>query len=190
MIENHSMDRLLQEVLMMDLVMHTEKNDPVFHIEKTGMVILVVEIDVGGMTADVVDKVTCSSDDWQLKKVDLKSVHALTKPHLNDIYVFPDRHEVGQRAMKISSKIHEVILPSCNGYDKRDKIQAKPDKTEHKTESMEKSKVKSQQKVKPDKVKAKRNQKVKGNKVEGLNLPILQSYKSRGVKMLKAERPS
>nr|GEW49186.1 putative reverse transcriptase domain-containing protein [Tanacetum cinerariifolium] len=69
-----------------------------------------------------------------------------------------------------------------NGYNKRDKIQAKPDKTEHKTESVEKSKVKSQQKVKPDKVKAKRNQEVKGNKVERLKLPFLQSYNSRGEK--------
>nr|GEX79207.1 hypothetical protein [Tanacetum cinerariifolium] len=43
-----------------------------------------------------------------------------------------------------------------NGYDKkRDKIQAKPGKTEHKTESVEKSTVKSQQKVKPNKVEAK-----------------------------------
>nr|GFD33302.1 hypothetical protein [Tanacetum cinerariifolium] len=58
--ENHSMDRLVKEVLMMGLVMLTEKNDIVFHTEKTRMVILVVEIDVGGMTADVVDKLTCS----------------------------------------------------------------------------------------------------------------------------------
>nr|GFD16255.1 hypothetical protein [Tanacetum cinerariifolium] len=56
---------------MMELVMHTEKNDIVFHIEKTRMLILVVEIDVGGMTVDVVDKVTCSSDDVQPKQVDL-----------------------------------------------------------------------------------------------------------------------
>nr|GFB42533.1 hypothetical protein [Tanacetum cinerariifolium] len=70
--ENHSMDRLLKEVLMMELVMHTEKNDTVFHMKKTGMVILVVEINVGGMTADAVDKVTCSSDDVKPKQVDLK----------------------------------------------------------------------------------------------------------------------
>nr|GFD41227.1 hypothetical protein [Tanacetum cinerariifolium] len=37
----------------------------VFHTEKTGMLLLVVEIDVGGMTVDVVDKLTCSSDDVQ-----------------------------------------------------------------------------------------------------------------------------
>nr|GEX29457.1 hypothetical protein [Tanacetum cinerariifolium] len=79
MSENHSKDRLVKEVLMMELVMHIEKNDIVFHMEKTGMVIFVVEIDVGGMTADVVDKLTCSSDDVQPKQVDLrrKSVQEL-----------------------------------------------------------------------------------------------------------------
>nr|GEY16745.1 hypothetical protein [Tanacetum cinerariifolium] len=48
MMENHSMDRLVKYVLMMELVMHTEKNDIVFHTKKTGMLMLVVEIDVGG----------------------------------------------------------------------------------------------------------------------------------------------
>nr|GFA84705.1 hypothetical protein [Tanacetum cinerariifolium] len=48
MIENHSKDRLLKDVLMMELVMHTEKNDTVFHAKKTGMLMLVVEINVGG----------------------------------------------------------------------------------------------------------------------------------------------
>nr|GFB96991.1 hypothetical protein [Tanacetum cinerariifolium] len=74
---------------------------------------LVVEIDVGGMTADVVDKLTCSSDDVQPKQVDLRCAHALTKLHWRDIHVDPDRHEVDQRAVKISCKSHGVILPSC-----------------------------------------------------------------------------
>nr|GEY60204.1 hypothetical protein [Tanacetum cinerariifolium] len=47
MSENHSKDRVVKEVLMMELMMHTEKNDIVVHTEKTGMVILVVKIDVG-----------------------------------------------------------------------------------------------------------------------------------------------
>nr|GFB07980.1 hypothetical protein [Tanacetum cinerariifolium] len=96
---------------MMEFVMHTEKNDTVFHTEKTGMLKLVVEIDVGGMTVDVVDKVACSFDDVQPKQVDLKCAHALTEPHLHDIRVVPNRHEVDQRAVKISSKSHVVILP-------------------------------------------------------------------------------
>nr|GFD56800.1 hypothetical protein [Tanacetum cinerariifolium] len=56
MTESHSMDRLVKDMLMIGLVMHTEEDDTVLHIEKTGMLMLVVEIDVGGMTADVVDK--------------------------------------------------------------------------------------------------------------------------------------
>nr|GEX92403.1 hypothetical protein [Tanacetum cinerariifolium] len=64
------------KVLMIELMMHTEKNDTVFHTEKTRMLRLVVEIDVGGMTTDVVDKVTCSFDDLQLEQVDMKCVHA------------------------------------------------------------------------------------------------------------------
>nr|GEV10722.1 hypothetical protein [Tanacetum cinerariifolium] len=47
MIENHSKDRLVKEVSMMELVMHTEKNDTVSHTKKTGLLMLVVEIDVG-----------------------------------------------------------------------------------------------------------------------------------------------
>nr|GFC91735.1 hypothetical protein [Tanacetum cinerariifolium] len=55
---------------MIELVMHTVKNDMVIHAEKTGMMILVVEIDVDGMIADVVDKVTFSFDGVQLEQVD------------------------------------------------------------------------------------------------------------------------
>nr|GFC37680.1 hypothetical protein [Tanacetum cinerariifolium] len=63
---------LVKEVLMMVLVMHTEEDDMVLHIEKTSMLMLVVEIDVGGMTVDVVDKLNCSSNDVQPRQVDLR----------------------------------------------------------------------------------------------------------------------
>nr|GFD33111.1 hypothetical protein [Tanacetum cinerariifolium] len=53
---------------MMKLVIYTKKNDMVFYTEKAGMLRLVVEINVGGMTADVIDKVTCSFDDLQLEQ--------------------------------------------------------------------------------------------------------------------------
>nr|GFB45537.1 hypothetical protein [Tanacetum cinerariifolium] len=78
---------------MMELVMHTKKNDTMFHTEKTRMLRLAVEIDVGGMIADVVDKVTCSFDDLQQELVDLKCVHALNKLHLHDICVVPNRRK-------------------------------------------------------------------------------------------------
>nr|GFC30026.1 hypothetical protein [Tanacetum cinerariifolium] len=54
-----------------------------------------------------------------------------------------------------------MIFAKSLGTDmiKRDKFQAKPDKTEHKTENEEKSTVRSQQKVKPNKVEAKETKK-------------------------------
>nr|GEV99333.1 ribonuclease H-like domain-containing protein [Tanacetum cinerariifolium] len=96
MIKNHSKDRSVKEVLMMVLMMHTEEDDTVLHIEKTGMLMLVVEINVGGMNADVVDKLNCSSDDVQPRQVDLRCTHALTELHWHDIHVDPYRHEVDQ----------------------------------------------------------------------------------------------
>nr|GEU72590.1 hypothetical protein [Tanacetum cinerariifolium] len=88
---------LVKEVLLMVLVMHTEEDDIVLHIVKTVMLMLVVEVDVGGMIADVVDKLTCSSDDVQTKQVDLRFVHALTELHWHDTHVDLDMHEVDQR---------------------------------------------------------------------------------------------
>nr|GEZ59295.1 hypothetical protein [Tanacetum cinerariifolium] len=41
---------------MIELVKHTVKNDMVIYIEKSGMMMLVVEIDYVGRIADVVDK--------------------------------------------------------------------------------------------------------------------------------------
>nr|GEW91522.1 hypothetical protein [Tanacetum cinerariifolium] len=99
MIENYSKDRLVKDVLMIKLVMHTEKNDTVFHTEKTGMLMLVVEIDVCGMTADVVDKFTCLSSDVQPRQVDLRreSVQELSvdlklfQLHIVDIHIVQEQ---------------------------------------------------------------------------------------------------
>nr|GEW23974.1 putative reverse transcriptase domain-containing protein [Tanacetum cinerariifolium] len=90
---------LVQEVLLMVLMMHTEEDDTVLHIVKTGMLMLVVKVDMGGMTVDVVDKLTCSSDDVQPRQVGLRSAHALTELHWHDTHVNPDRHEVDQRVV-------------------------------------------------------------------------------------------
>nr|GEX36717.1 hypothetical protein [Tanacetum cinerariifolium] len=81
----------------MVLVMHTEEDDTVLHIEKTAMLMLVVKVDVGCMTAGVVDKFTCSSDDVKPRQVGLRSAHASTELHWHDTHVDPDRHEVDQR---------------------------------------------------------------------------------------------
>nr|GEY89190.1 Gag-Pol polyprotein [Tanacetum cinerariifolium] len=116
MIDNHSMDRLVKYVLMMEIVMHTEKNDIVSHTEKTGMLMLVVETDVGGMTADGVDKSICSSDDVQPRQVDMRCAHALTELHWHDIHVDPDRHEVDQRHKNPIRTLIDYSRPSHEGY--------------------------------------------------------------------------
>nr|GEV62336.1 putative reverse transcriptase domain-containing protein [Tanacetum cinerariifolium] len=65
------------------------ETDKVNHIVKTDIVILVVEIESVGMSADELDKETGSSDGWQPKQVDLSCVHALNKPHFHEIHVVP-----------------------------------------------------------------------------------------------------
>nr|GEY91571.1 hypothetical protein [Tanacetum cinerariifolium] len=68
----------------------------VIHTEKTGKMRLVVEIEYAGKISDVIDKATVSSDGLQPKQVDLNFVHALNEPHLHDIRVIPNKHEVDQ----------------------------------------------------------------------------------------------
>nr|GEW79395.1 hypothetical protein [Tanacetum cinerariifolium] len=75
-----------------------------------------------------------------------------------------------------------------NGYNKMDKIQAKPDKTEHKTEGVEKSKVnQSQQKVNPNKVKATKS-KSQRNKTLRTEIAISAKFIQQGVEMQNAEK--
>nr|GEY90481.1 hypothetical protein [Tanacetum cinerariifolium] len=84
---------------MIEPVMHTVKNDMVIHTEKSGMMILVVEIEYVGMIADVVDKVTCSFDGLELEQVDLKrkSVQKLRvylklfQLHVVDIHIIEEQ---------------------------------------------------------------------------------------------------
>nr|GFA79461.1 hypothetical protein [Tanacetum cinerariifolium] len=73
--------------------------DMVIHTEKTGMMRLVVEIKYPGKSADVFDKVNVSSDGLQLEQVDLNYVHALNEPHLHDIRVVSNKHEVDQHLL-------------------------------------------------------------------------------------------
>nr|GFD14232.1 hypothetical protein [Tanacetum cinerariifolium] len=89
----------VKEVLLMVLVMHTKEDDTVVHIEKTSMLMLVVEINVGGMTADVVDELNCSYDDVQPRQVDLRreSVQELRvdlkllQLHIVDIHIVQEQ---------------------------------------------------------------------------------------------------
>nr|GFA08089.1 hypothetical protein [Tanacetum cinerariifolium] len=98
MIDNHSKDRSVKEVLMMVLMMHTEEDDTVLHIEKSGMLMLVVEIDVGAMTADVVDKLNCSSDDVQPRQVDLSLLEWLLLVIIQSISLTGSLHSLQQMA--------------------------------------------------------------------------------------------
>nr|GEW77481.1 hypothetical protein [Tanacetum cinerariifolium] len=83
-----------------------------------------------------------------------------------------------ERSLMLLSQV-KTVNDKCNGYHQRDKIQAKPDKTKHKMESMKKSKVnQSQQKVNPTKSKPTSHQ-VKEIQLQGLKLPKLYTYTSR-----------
>nr|GFA28230.1 hypothetical protein [Tanacetum cinerariifolium] len=62
--------------MMMVSMRHTEEYDMMLHMEKTGMLMLVVEIEVGDMTTDDADKLACSTDVVKPKQVDMKFAHA------------------------------------------------------------------------------------------------------------------
>nr|GFC95161.1 hypothetical protein [Tanacetum cinerariifolium] len=60
----------------------------------TDMKLLVVETETADITADDVDTVFFSTDVGRSKQVDLKFVHSSIEPHLLDIHVDRDKHEV------------------------------------------------------------------------------------------------
>nr|GFA49356.1 hypothetical protein [Tanacetum cinerariifolium] len=58
----HSLDKRLIDLIMMNLMRQTEECDMMLHIEKSDMLMLVAEIEVGDKTADDVDKLACAAD--------------------------------------------------------------------------------------------------------------------------------
>nr|GEW17491.1 hypothetical protein [Tanacetum cinerariifolium] len=72
----YSLDKRLTNLMMMVLVRQTEEYDMMLHMEKSDMLMLVVEIEVGDITADDVDKLDCSADVVKPRQVDLKFAHA------------------------------------------------------------------------------------------------------------------
>nr|GFD18009.1 hypothetical protein [Tanacetum cinerariifolium] len=58
------------------LVRQTEECDMMLHMEKSDMLMLVAENLVDDMTADDVDKVSCSTDVVKSRQVDLMFAHA------------------------------------------------------------------------------------------------------------------
>nr|GFC08948.1 hypothetical protein [Tanacetum cinerariifolium] len=90
----HSLDKRLTNLVMMILVRQTEDCDMLLHMVTTDMKLLVVEIEINDITADDVDKASCSTDVEKSKQVDL---NASIELHLHDIHVVQDKHEVDQR---------------------------------------------------------------------------------------------
>nr|GFD29493.1 hypothetical protein [Tanacetum cinerariifolium] len=60
----------------------------------TDMKLLVVETETVDISADDVDTVFYSTDVGRSKQVDKKFVHSSIEPHLHDIHVDRDMHEV------------------------------------------------------------------------------------------------
>nr|GFC20353.1 hypothetical protein [Tanacetum cinerariifolium] len=83
----HSLDKRLTNLVMMILMRQTEDCDMLLHMVTTDMKLLVVEIEIDDITADDVDKVSCSTDVEKSKQVDLKFAHSLIELHLHDIHV-------------------------------------------------------------------------------------------------------
>nr|GEZ42481.1 hypothetical protein [Tanacetum cinerariifolium] len=74
--KSQSLDKRLNELMMMVLVRQTEECDMMLHIENFDMLMLVAEIEVGDKTADDVDKLACAADVVRPRQVDLKFAHA------------------------------------------------------------------------------------------------------------------
>nr|GFD48410.1 hypothetical protein [Tanacetum cinerariifolium] len=74
--EYHSVDKRLTDLMMMVLVRQTEECDMMLNMEKTDILMLVAEIEVGDMTANDVDKLACSADVVKPRQVDLMFAHA------------------------------------------------------------------------------------------------------------------
>nr|GEX72837.1 hypothetical protein [Tanacetum cinerariifolium] len=56
-----SLDKRLNDLIMMVLVRQTEECDMMLHMEKSDMLMLVAEIEIGDKTVDDVDKLACST---------------------------------------------------------------------------------------------------------------------------------
>nr|GFC10787.1 hypothetical protein [Tanacetum cinerariifolium] len=88
------LDKRLNELTMMVLMRQTKNCDMLFHMVMTDMKLLMVETETTDITADDVDTVFCSTDVGRSKQVDLKFIHSSIEPHLHDIHVDRDKHEV------------------------------------------------------------------------------------------------
>ncbi|GJV67545.1 hypothetical protein Tco_1483054 [Tanacetum coccineum] len=88
MIENHWMDKLLKEVLMIDELSIVE-TDKVNHTMEMDMLKLVVKVECFGKCVDEFDMVTMLFGEMQLKQEDQSYVHASNEIHLHVVHVVP-----------------------------------------------------------------------------------------------------
>nr|GFB33779.1 hypothetical protein [Tanacetum cinerariifolium] len=70
------MDKRLRYLVMMILERQTKECDMMLYMEKTDMLMLVVEIKVSDKIADDVDKLVCSADVVKSRQVDQNVAHA------------------------------------------------------------------------------------------------------------------
>nr|GFB73357.1 hypothetical protein [Tanacetum cinerariifolium] len=70
--------------------------DKVIHTVENGIVKLMVEIEIFGLSSDKFDEETGSSDGLKPEQVDPSCIHALNELHLHEICVVSSKHEVDQ----------------------------------------------------------------------------------------------
>nr|GFD24274.1 hypothetical protein [Tanacetum cinerariifolium] len=85
------------ELTMMVLMRQSESCDMLVHMVMIDMKLRVVETETADITTDDVDTVFSTTDVGRSKQVDMKFVHSSLEPHLHDIHVDRDKHEVDRR---------------------------------------------------------------------------------------------
>nr|GEZ74135.1 hypothetical protein [Tanacetum cinerariifolium] len=87
----------MNELTMMVLMRQTESCDMLVHMVMIDMKLLVVETETADILADDMDMVFCSTNVERSKQVDQNFVQSSIEPHLHDIHVDRDTHEVDRR---------------------------------------------------------------------------------------------
>ncbi|GJZ83581.1 putative reverse transcriptase domain-containing protein [Tanacetum coccineum] len=118
MIENHWMDKLLKEVLMIDELSIVE-TDKVNHTVEMDMLKLVVEVECFGKCVDEFDKVTVLFGEMQLKQEDRSYVHASNELHLHVVHVVPSKHEADQHSPAASVPL-SLPIPRALSFARAD----------------------------------------------------------------------
>nr|GEU72237.1 hypothetical protein [Tanacetum cinerariifolium] len=108
------LDKRLNELMMMVLVRQTKDCDMLLHMVMTDMKLLVVQIKTADITADDVDKVSCSTEVERSKQVELKFAHSSIELNLHDFHVDQDKHEVDRLTDTSSIVNHNAYMASSS----------------------------------------------------------------------------